>query len=62
MTMNSLKPMDTAKLSAAPCHSDPKKHVAQLIGNRCTISCNINGVPIEMLLDSRAQVTMVSKT
>lgn len=60
--MNSSKPTDTATMSATPCHSDPKKRVAQLIGNRCTVSCNINGVPIEMLLDSGAQVTMVSKT
>lgn len=42
--------------------SDPKKRVAQLIGKRCMVSCSINGVPLQMLLDSGAQVTMVSKS
>lgn len=42
--------------------SDPKKRVAQLIGQRCMVSCSINGVPLQMLLDSGAQVTMVSKS
>ena len=62
MIINSVKPTFKIKPSALPCQSDPKKRIAQLIGKRCTVSCNINGVPIEMLLDSGAQVTMVSKT
>lgn len=36
----------------------PRKHIAQLIGKRCMVSCAINGVPLPMLLDSGAQVTM----
>lgn len=35
--------------------------VAQLIGKRCMVSCSIDGVPVQMLLDSGAQVTMASR-
>ncbi|KAI4875326.1 hypothetical protein NFI96_030093, partial [Prochilodus magdalenae] len=38
-----------------------RKPVAQLIGKRCMVSCAINGAPIQMLLDSGAQVTIVEK-
>lgn len=37
----------------------PTKCIAQLIGKRCMVSCAINGVPLQMLLDSGAQVTVV---
>lgn len=37
----------------------PRKHIAQLIGKRRMGSCAINGVPLQMLLDSGAQVSMV---
>lgn len=40
----------------------PRKRLAQLIGKRCLVTCTLNGAPIEMLLDSGAQVTMVGKT
>jgi len=39
-----------------------RKHLAQLIGKRCMVSCAINGLPLKMLLDSGAQVTMVGRT
>lgn len=39
----------------------PKKRLAQLIGKRCMVTCALNGAPIQMLLDSGAQVTMVGK-
>lgn len=38
-----------------------KKCVAQRIGKRCTVPCAINGVPLQMLFDSRAQVTIVGR-
>ncbi|GAA6087975.1 gamma-aminobutyric acid receptor subunit alpha-2-like [Tachysurus ichikawai] len=44
--------------SNSQCQSDPKISVAQLIGKRCLVSCSINGAPLQMLLDSGAQVTM----
>lgn len=47
--------------SNAPSPAPPAKPTAQLIGNRCMVSCAINGVPLKMLLDSGAQVTMVSR-
>ena len=43
-----------------PCPAS-KKHVAQLIGKKCMVSCAINGAPIQMLLDSGAQVTIVDR-
>lgn len=39
----------------------PRKRLAQLIGKRCMVSCALNGAPIQMLLDSGAQVTMVGE-
>lgn len=39
-----------------------KKCVAQLIGGRCMIHCQLNGVGLEMLLDSGAQVSIVEKS
>lgn len=38
-----------------------KTRVAQLIGKRCMVSCSVNGVPHQMLLDSGAQVTIVGR-
>lgn len=40
----------------------PKKQAAQLIGRKCMLSCWLNGVLTEMLLDTGAQVSMVGKT
>lgn len=36
-----------------------EKRVAQLIGSRCMITCHLNGVRAQMLLDSGAQVSIV---
>ncbi|KAL0165824.1 hypothetical protein M9458_037668, partial [Cirrhinus mrigala] len=55
VTMKRVKPTDTVKLSATPCQLDLNKRMAQLIGKHCTVSYNINGVPVEMLLDSGDQ-------
>ena len=44
-----------------PCQPTSKKRVAQLIGKRCMVHCFINDVPLEMLLDSGAQVMMVNR-
>lgn len=54
----------TASHVKANTHCQPltEKRLAQLIGKRCMVSCAINGVPIKMLLDSGAQVTMVGRT
>lgn len=65
MTVTSVKPtvkIRPSPIPSLPSQTDPKKRIAQLIGKRCFVSCNINNVPIEMLLDSGAQVTMVSKS
>lgn len=43
------------------CRPPPKKQIAQLIGKRCMVSCALNGIPLQMLLDSGAQVTMVER-
>lgn len=45
----------------AQCQPPTKKHLAQLIGKRCMVSCTLNGAPLQMLLDSGAQVTMVGR-
>lgn len=52
----------TAKAKSSH-HPSPlsRKHVAQLIGKKCMVSCTINRVPIQMLLDSGAQVTIVGR-
>ncbi|KAI3358297.1 hypothetical protein L3Q82_014671 [Scortum barcoo] len=44
------------------CQSSPRRRLAHLIGKRCMVSCAINGVPLKMLLDSGAQVTMVGRS
>lgn len=36
-------------------------HVAKLIGKRCRLTCYLDGVKTDMLLDSRAQVTTLGK-
>lgn len=37
------------------------KRVAQLIGSRCMITCHLNGVQTQMLLDSGAQISMAGQ-
>lgn len=37
------------------------KRVAQLIGSRCMITCHLNGVQTQMLLDSGAQISMAGR-
>lgn len=37
------------------------KLVAKLIGGRCMLDCHLNGVKVQTLLDSGAQVSMVAK-
>lgn len=49
---HSFKPLNTVK----------QKHVAKLIGGKCMLSCYLNGVRTQMLLDSGAQVSMVGKS
>lgn len=39
-----------------------KKCMATLIDGRCILSCFLNGVKVQMLLDSGAQVSMVGKS
>lgn len=58
--VNSLEPVSPVKMTTQ-CQPTPKKSVAQLIGKRCMVSCALNGVPLQMLLDSGAQVTMVGR-
>lgn len=38
-----------------------EKRDAQLIGSRCMITCQLNGVQTQMLLDSGAQVSIVGR-
>ncbi|XP_077340604.1 uncharacterized protein LOC143984182 [Lithobates pipiens] len=38
-----------------------KQHVAQLIGGKCLLSCRMNGVPVDMLMDTGALVSIVGK-
>lgn len=37
------------------------KRVAQLIGSHCMITCHLNGVQTQMLLDSGAQISMAGQ-
>ncbi len=39
-----------------------RKHVAQLIGCRCMVTCHLDEVKLQMLLDSGAQVSIVEKS
>lgn len=45
------------------CHLTPKQKTAlsKLIGNKCTVQCIVNDVPIEALWDTGAQVSLMSK-
>ena len=45
-------------------HLTPKQHVAvaNLVGKKCKVSCVLNGVPVEALWDTGAQVSIVSKS
>lgn len=58
--VNSAETVNPVKLTTQR-QPTPRKRVAQLIGKRCMVSCAINGVPLQMLLDSGAQVTMVGR-
>lgn len=62
VTWNSMKTKQITLVQSATEHPQtPKKGIAHLIGNWCIVSCFFNGLSTEMLLDSGAQVTMVSK-
>ena len=45
-------------------HLTPKQHVAvaNLVGKKCKVSCVLNGVPVEALWDTGAQVSIASKS
>ena len=45
-------------------HLTPKQHVAvaNLVGKKCKVSCVLNGVPVEALWDTGAQVSTASKS
>ena len=45
-------------------HLTPKQQitVAKLVGKKCMVSCVLNGVPVEALWDTGAQVSIVSKS
>lgn len=56
---------DNRNKPAKPPHKTSKqqrKQVAKLIGKICMLTCLINGVTTEMLLDSGAQVSVVGQT
>ena len=45
-------------------HLTPKQHVAvaNLVGKKCKVSCVLNGVPVEALWVTGAQVSIASKS
>ena len=45
-------------------HLTPKQQVAvaNLVGKKCKVSCVLNGVPVEALWDTGAQVSIASKS
>ena len=45
-------------------HLTPEQHVAvaNLMGKKCKVSCVLNGVPVEALWDTGAQVSIASKS
>lgn len=57
-SVETANPVDSTTLLSQPTS---RNRVAQLIGKRCMVSCAMNGVPLQMLLDSGAQVTMVGR-
>uniref|UniRef100_A0A8C6LSZ5 Gypsy retrotransposon integrase-like protein 1 n=2 Tax=Nothobranchius TaxID=28779 RepID=A0A8C6LSZ5_NOTFU len=44
------------------CQASKRERVAQLIGGRCMVTCYLDGVKLQMLLDSGAQVSIVEKS
>ena len=52
VTVKATKPNSQGQETSIKCG-------AQLIGKQCMVPCSINGVPLQMLLGSGAQVTMV---
>ncbi|KAJ8368691.1 hypothetical protein SKAU_G00087190 [Synaphobranchus kaupii] len=57
--VNSIQMEKPVTVNAQP--KTRKKRVAQLIGKRCLVSCAINRVPVQMIFDSGAQVTIVGR-
>ena len=47
-----------------PSHLSPRQHtrVAQLVGNKCSINCHLDGQAVTALWDTGAQVSIVSET
>ena len=64
VTVNSLSKDERSPTTQShkPPSSARGKRVAKLIGGRCMLSCHVNGVSVQMLLDSGAQVSMVGKS
>ena len=44
-------------------HLTPKQHtkITNLVGNRCTVNCQLGGKTAQALWDTGAQVSLVSK-
>ncbi|CAB4011313.1 Retrovirus-related Pol poly from transposon [Paramuricea clavata] len=47
-----------------PSHLSPKQHTrgAQLVGNKCSVNCHLDGKAVTALWDTGAQVSIVSET
>ena len=51
-----------ATQSYQPPNTVKKTRVVKLIGGRCMLGCHFDGVKVQMLLDSGAQVSMLGKS
>ena len=61
---NYVAPGDSSDNQVYPSHLSPRQHtrVAQLVGNKCSINCHLDGQAVTALWDTGAQVSIVSET
>lgn len=63
---NKPEPVQVNHQLAAPSRSladdrSPSQRVAQLIGKKCLLKCNLNGYAVTVLLDSGSQVSIIDR-
>ena len=62
---NHVAPGDSSDGQVYPSHLSPKQYtytrVAQLVGNKCSIDCHLDGKAVAALWDTGAQVSIISE-
>ena len=61
---NHVAPGDSSDGQVYPSHLSPKQYtrVAQLVGNKCSIDCHLDGKAVTALWCTGAQVSIISET